>query len=57
MQYVDKSLSGCGAEGRYKRPNFPMEFKRKLAEQSFEPGASVALIAHQNDFNANLLIR
>lgn len=57
MQYVDKSLSGCGAEGRYKRPNFPMEFKRQLAEQSFEPGASVALIARQNDVNANLLFR
>jgi transposase len=57
MQYVDKSLSGRGAEGRYKGPNFPMEFKRQLAEQSFEPGASVALIARQNDVNANLLLR
>lgn len=54
---MDKSLSGRGAEGRYKRPNFPMEFKRQLAEQSFEPGASVALIARQNDVNANLLFR
>jgi transposase len=57
MQYMDKSLSGRGAESRYKRPNFPMEFKRQLAEQSFEPGASVALIARQNDVNANLLFR
>lgn len=54
---MDKSLSGRGAESRYKRPNFPMEFKRQLAEQSFEPGASVALIARQNDVNANLLFR
>jgi transposase len=57
MQYMDKSSNGRGAEGRYKRPNFPMEFKRQLAEQSFEPGASVALIARQNDVNANLLFR
>ena len=52
---MDKSSNGRGAEGRYKRPNFPMEFKRQLAEQSFEPGTSVALIARQNDVNANLL--
>jgi hypothetical protein len=24
---MDKSSKGRGAEGRYKRPNFPMEFK------------------------------
>ena len=34
-----------------------MEFKRELAEQSFELGASVALIARQNAVNANLLFR
>ncbi|WP_404615157.1 transposase [Caballeronia udeis] len=55
MQYKDKSSNGRGVEGRYKRPNFPMEFKRQLAEQSFEPGACVALIARQNDVNANRL--
>ncbi|WP_244135805.1 transposase [Burkholderia seminalis] len=35
----------------YKRPNFPVEFKRRLVEQSFEPGASVALIARENEIN------
>src|ERR1700757_2148259 len=54
---VDDVLSGRGNSGPYKRPNFPMEFKRQLAEQSFEPGASVALIARQNDINANLLFK
>ena len=34
-----------------------MDFKRQLAELSFEPGASVALIARQNDINANLLFK
>jgi transposase len=50
-------LSGRGSGGRYKRPNFPMDFKRQLAELSYEPGASVALIARQNDVNANLLFK
>jgi transposase len=50
-------LSGRGNGGRYKRPNFPVDFKRQLAELSYEPGASVALIARQNDVNANLLFK
>ncbi|MFL9935272.1 transposase [Paraburkholderia sp. RL18-103-BIB-C] len=40
-----------------KRPNFPREFKRQLAEQTFEPGASVSLVARRNDINTNLLFR
>lgn len=42
---VDDELSGRGNSAPYKRPNVPMEFKRQLAEQSFEPDASVVLIA------------
>lgn len=49
---VDKTSSA-----RTKRPNFPLEFKRHLVEQCFEPGASVALIARGNDVNANLLFK
>jgi transposase len=41
------------APGR--RPNFPREFKRQLVEQTFEPGASVSLVARRNDINTNLL--
>jgi transposase len=48
---VDNSLKAR------KRPNFPTEFKRRLVEQSFEPGASVALIARANEVNANLLFK
>ncbi|WP_371128410.1 IS66-like element accessory protein TnpA [Burkholderia dolosa] len=40
-----------------KRPNFADEFKRALVEQTFEPGASVSLIARRNDVNTNLLFR
>jgi transposase len=54
---MDELLSGRGNGGRYKRPNFPIEFKRQLAELSYEPGASVALIARQNGVNANLLFK
>ena len=54
---VDKTLRARTADGAYKRPNFPTEFKRQLVEQSLEPGASVALIARRNDINANLLFK
>ncbi|WP_250495498.1 transposase [Caballeronia sp. GAWG1-1] len=45
------------SEASGKRPNFPREFKRQLAEQTFEPGASVSLVARRNDINTNLLFR
>lgn len=54
---VDKSSKGRAAGSAYKRPNFPTEFKRHLVEQTFAPGASVALIARRNDVNANLLFK
>ncbi|MFM0732853.1 transposase [Paraburkholderia sediminicola] len=50
-------MKARAAGGAYKRPNFPTEFKRRLVEQSFEPGASVALIARANEVNANLLFK
>ncbi|WP_080426555.1 IS66-like element accessory protein TnpA [Burkholderia ubonensis] len=40
-----------------KRPNFADEFKRTLVEQTFEPDASVSLVARRNDVNTNLLFR
>lgn len=54
---MDKILKGRANGGARKRPNFPTEFKRRLVEQTFEPGASVALIARRNDINANLLFK
>jgi transposase len=54
---VDETTSGRASGGAYKRPNFPTEFKRHLVELSYEPGASVALIARENDINANLLFK
>ncbi|WP_413541085.1 transposase [Burkholderia gladioli] len=40
-----------------KLPNFADELKRALVEQTFEPGASVSLVARRNDVNTNLLFR
>lgn len=54
---VDKPLSERRAGATYRRPNFPVDIKRRLVEQSFEPGASVALIARANEINANLLFK
>ena len=54
---VDKTTKGRASGGVHKRPNFPTAFKRQLVEQTFEPGASVALIARRNDVNANLLFK
>ncbi|WP_316669783.1 IS66-like element accessory protein TnpA [Ralstonia psammae] len=33
----------------------PMEWRRSVVEQTFEPGASVARIARENNINANQL--
>jgi transposase len=54
---VDKTLSERRTGAAYKRPNFPVEFKRQLVERSFEVGASVAVIARENEINANLLFK
>ncbi|MGF6735647.1 transposase [Paraburkholderia youngii] len=54
---MDETWDERATGSAYKRPNFPTEFKRRLVEQSFEPGASVALIARSNDINANLLFK
>ncbi|WP_243712160.1 transposase [Burkholderia pyrrocinia] len=44
-----------GASG--KRPNFPHGFKRQQVERTFEPGASISLVARRIDVNTNLLFR
>jgi transposase len=54
---VDRTLSERRAGDTYRRPNFPVDFKRRLVERSFESGTSVALIARENEINANLLFK
>jgi transposase len=46
------------ATGRSKRrPNFPVDFKRRIAQQACEPGVSVSHLAQQHGINANMLFR
>ncbi|CAI8854284.1 transposase [Pseudomonas chlororaphis] len=40
-----------------RRPNLPLAFKRKVVEDTFQPGASVSLIAREQDVNANRVFR
>lgn len=39
------------------RPNHPVEFKRRLAQQACEPGVSVSRLAQEHGVNANLLFK
>lgn len=36
-------------------PNFPEVFKRRLVEQSLQPGINIAQLARNNNINDNLL--
>ena len=39
------------------RPNYPAEFKRRLAVEACVPGISVSKLAQQNGINANMLFK
>ena len=44
--------------GRRRRStNYPLEFKRKLAQQACEPGVSVAQLALQHGLNTNMVFK
>lgn len=45
------------ARGRAGRPNYPIEFKRRLAAESCEPEISVAKLALRYGLNANMLFK
>lgn len=40
-----------------RRPNFPVEFKAKVAALACEPGVSVSKLAREHDLNTNMLFR
>lgn len=42
---------------RQGRPNHPIDFKHRLAQQACEPGVSVAQLALDHGINANLLFK
>ena len=39
------------------RPNYPADFKRRLAVEACAPGISVSKLAQQNGINANMLFK
>lgn len=43
--------------GRKGRPNYPLDFKRALAQQACEPSVSVSKLALSHGINANQLFR
>jgi transposase len=42
---------------RKRRPNFPVAFKRQLAQQASVPGVSVSQLAQQHGINVNMLFK
>lgn len=55
MDTILDTIAPARRAGR--RPNFPLDFKRQVVEATFQPGASVSLIAREDDVNANLVFR
>ena len=39
------------------RPNYPAEFKQRLAKAACEPGVSVSKLAQQHEINVNMLFK
>ena len=42
---------------RERRPNYPADFKHRLATASCDPGMSVSKLAQQHGINANMLFK
>ena len=49
--------SGVEHGRRRRSTNYPLEFKRKLAQQACEPGVSVAQLALQHQLNSNMVFK
>ena len=45
------------SSNRKGRPNHPIDFKRRLAQQACEPGVSVSRLAREHGINANMLFK
>lgn len=49
--------AGVVTGGRRGRPNYPLEFKRRLAVEACEPGVSVAKLALRYGLNTNMVFK
>jgi transposase len=45
------------SNNRKGRPNYPVDFKARLAMEACEPGVSVSKLARQHGINANMLFK
>ena len=45
------------SNNRKGRPNYPVEFKQRLAKAACEPGVSVSKLAQQHGINTNMLFK
>ncbi len=52
---VQAGADDSGAAVRRRRRAWPLEEKRRIVAESFEPGASVSLVARRHDVNTNML--
>lgn len=50
---IVEGMTSRGSSGRRKRNPRPIEEKRRIVEETFEPGMSVARVARRHDVNAN----
>ena len=59
MMAGERQVSTCGEvdtkEAGAKRRRWPEALKRQLVAETFEPGASVSIVARRHDVNANQL--
>jgi transposase len=51
------SKSGQNRSGHLPRHRYPLEFKLKVLNETFEPGASVAAVALRHKMNTNVVFR
>lgn len=51
---MDTTVQSVGRKGR---PNYPTDFKLRLAQQACEPGVSVSRLAREHGINANMLFK
>jgi len=49
--------SSTQSGSRKGRPNYPTDFKLRLAQQACEPGVSVSRLAREHGVNANMLFK
>ena len=51
----DAEQSGAGGEVRVRRRRWSEAQKRRIVTESYQPGASVSVVARRHDVNANLV--